>query len=419
MPTGKPFVDWLVDRLYRAGTRRLFGVPGGGTSLDLIAAAKQRGMAMVLTAREDAAVIMAGVSGVLSEAPGLAFTTKGPGLASAANGLASASLDRMPVLLLAETFAPGEMDYVSHQVFDQEALVAPLLQRGGSDVLAASAEAVEDWLGQGPAPIRAPAVMFPTSDALRRPVQLTGTVKPAPEQQPHDDDGVRQARKRLAESCNPVVVIGLEAARAALEKPLRRLVERVNAPALTTYMASGVMPFDHPNNAGIFTGGAIEQPCVDEAYLIVLIGLDPVELIRKPWPYRAPVLDICEVARQPHYLKPTQRLLGPLSDSLAALLPDDDGPPRKVRRKLLESVRRLYVGLQSFRSMSRMDASLMKASALRLRFSQSLASRRQRLSQAMVRSTTQRLGWTTKPFTRSDRLTISVSRSGRMPARAR
>ena len=34
-----------------------------------------------------------------------------------------------------------------------------------------------------------------------------------------------------------------------------------------------------------------------------------------------------------------------------------------------------------------MDASLMKASALRLRFSLSLASRRQRLSQAMVRST--------------------------------
>ena len=40
----------------------------------------------------------------------------------------------------------------------------------------------------------------------------------------------------------------------------------------------------------------------------------------------------------------------------------------------------LRPGDQSFRSMSRMDASLMKASALRLRFSQSLASRRQRLS---------------------------------------
>ncbi len=65
-----------------------------------------------------------------------------------------------------------------------------------------------------------------------------------------------------------------------------------------------------------------------------------------------------------------------------------------------------------------MDASLRKATALRLRFSQSLANRRQRLSQAIVRSTIQRLGWTTNPLTRSDRLTISVSRWGRMLARA-
>ena len=68
--------------------------------------------------------------------------------------------------------------------------------------------------------------------------------------------------------------------------------------------------------------------------------------------------------------------------------------------------------------MRRMDASLRKASAFRLRFSQSLANRRQRLSQAIVRSTIQRLGSATKPLTLSDRLTISVSRQGRMPARA-
>ena len=84
----------------------------------------------------------------------------------------------------------------------------------------------------------------------------------------------------------------------------------------------------------------------------------------------------------------------------------------------LESVRRLYEGLQSFRSMRRMEASLRNASAFRVRFSQSLANRRQRLSQAIVRSTIQRLGWTTKPLTRSDRLTISVSRWGRMLASA-
>ena len=67
-------------------------------------------------------------------------------------------------------------------------------------------------------------------------------------------------------------------------------------------------------------------------------------------------------------------------------------------RYLLEFVRKHHTGLQSFRSMRRMEARRRKASALRLRHSQSLASLRQRPSQARVRSTIQRLGRTTKPL---------------------
>src|SRR5262249_52717172 len=80
-----------------------------------------------------------------------------------------------------------------------------------------------------------------------------------------------------------------------------------------------------------------------------------------------------------------------------------------VNEQILESVRKHQAGLQSFRSMRRIEASRRNASALRLRFSQSLASLRQRLSQAKVRSTTQRRGSTTNPLVRSERLTISVS----------
>jgi hypothetical protein len=81
---------------------------------------------------------------------------------------------------------------------------------------------------------------------------------------------------------------------------------------------------------------------------------------------------------------------------------------------LLESVRRLQAGLQSFLSMRRIDARRKNASAFLLRFSQSLASRRQRLSQVMERSTIQRLGRTTNPLTRSERLTISTQRVGKL-----
>lgn len=311
------FVDWLAQRLAAEGVRHGFGVPGGGTTLDLLSALKTAGVETVITAREDAATIMAGVSGVLSEGPGLAFCTKGPGLTSAANGLASASLDRMPALLMAETFVPGELDYVSHQAFDQAGFAAPLLPGAASAVLDPMPEAVSAWLGRWPRPLREPAVMFATGEDFRR------SIEPLPVAVPKSasvkDENLEAARRLLSGSRHPIVVVGLEAARPGVAGPLCGFVEALGAPTLCTYMAVGALPTDHPNYAGIFTGGAIEQMCVKDADLIILVGLDPVELIRKPWTYAAPVLDLVEVARSPHYLVPEHRVLGPLEASLLDL----------------------------------------------------------------------------------------------------
>ncbi|HEX7778822.1 MAG TPA: thiamine pyrophosphate-binding protein, partial [Vicinamibacterales bacterium] len=49
--------DLVVRRLKEAGVRALFGVPGGGSSLDLIEAAGGAGLPFVLTATETAAAI--------------------------------------------------------------------------------------------------------------------------------------------------------------------------------------------------------------------------------------------------------------------------------------------------------------------------------------------------------------------------
>ena len=54
------FLDWFAARLKTAGLERAFGVPGGGTSLDLMAGLRNQGIDTVITAREDAAMIMAG-----------------------------------------------------------------------------------------------------------------------------------------------------------------------------------------------------------------------------------------------------------------------------------------------------------------------------------------------------------------------
>ena len=116
-----------------------------------------------------------------------------------------------------------------------------------------------------------------------------------------------------------------------------------------------------------------------------------------------------ESFRTPRWLR------GPPKSLRSIINREEDSIYRRMRKAIVQelrikSVSKLHQGLQSFRSMRRMEASFKKARPLQLRFSQSLARRRQRLSQAIVRSTIQRLGSCTNPDARSDRLMISVLR---------
>lgn len=321
------FVDWLAVELFRRGTRFAFGVPGGGVSLDLLAAVQTAGMQTVVTAREDAAAMMAGVAGRLASAPGLAFSTKGPGLASATNGLASALLDRMPLLFVAENFDADELTYLSHQVFDQAALAEGLFGEVGggvAKVLQANANLVAPALDAlmlapiGPSLLLAdPKLMTSSVDCL-----VSSSV-PSTE---IDKTAIEQACSLISDARRPVIVAGLEATKLPVAEAVCDLATALGAPALVTYMAKGVVPDAHPNFSGIFTGGAIEQSTVGAADLIILVGLDPVELIRKPWPYSAPVLDICAHAYSPHYFEPATRVQG----NLAAIL-------MSIRKEVLSS----------------------------------------------------------------------------------
>src|SRR3712207_6836219 len=58
--------DAVAEALRSAGVPRLYGVPGGGSSLDLIEAAAARGIPFVLARQESAAVIMAATEAELT-----------------------------------------------------------------------------------------------------------------------------------------------------------------------------------------------------------------------------------------------------------------------------------------------------------------------------------------------------------------
>ena len=116
----------LMRFLKSVGVKNIYGVPGGGSSLDLIDAAEENGINFFLVKREDNAVIMASVSGDLTNTIGVALVTKGPGLSNAMNGIAYACLDRSPLILFSDGFSSKLSSFVTHQVFDQKKLMSPI-----------------------------------------------------------------------------------------------------------------------------------------------------------------------------------------------------------------------------------------------------------------------------------------------------
>jgi acetolactate synthase-1/2/3 large subunit len=309
--------EYLLAALARRGTKRIYGVPGGGSSLDIIAAAERFGMRFILARHEGNAAMMAVADAEVTGAPGVVLTTKGPGLMNALNGIACAALERAPVLLLTDGFTEKQLSYITHQVFDQRAATAELVKgytQARGENPAAEIEVLLDLAGTAPiGPVHldlaSEAARRPAGDLLALPGRSATTL---------DEAALAKARAMLKAARKPVILAGLEALDAA--EPLRALVAALGCPALVTYKAKGVIADTDPHFVGIFTGGSLEAPCVQEADLIILAGLDPVELILQPWRYTTPVLDIGLRAHPVHYVTPTASLHGAPGPAFTALM---------------------------------------------------------------------------------------------------
>jgi acetolactate synthase-1/2/3 large subunit len=122
----------IAERLAEAGVRRAFGVPGGGSNLDLIEALGAAGIEFVLTRTELGAAFMACAGAELTGVPGVVLVGNGPGLTSVVNGVAHAHLDRVPLLVISDRFTATEAATTGHQVLPQRRLLEPLVRFGAT-----------------------------------------------------------------------------------------------------------------------------------------------------------------------------------------------------------------------------------------------------------------------------------------------
>lgn len=306
----------LADGLAGARVARLFGMPGGGPNLEMIGAAAARGIAFTLARGETAACVMAGVFGLLTGTVGVTVVTRGPGLTSAANGLAQATLDRAPLLLVSDCVPADRRGRTGHQRLDQTATAAPLTLwngvLGSRDPAAATAAALA--LAAGP-PAGAVHLDYDPS--------VPGDVAPPPAPPaPLDEAALAAAVATAAGRRHPVVVLGAGA--SAHAAALRRVLDGAAVPVLTTYQATGTVDGTGPQAAGLFTNSAAERPLLSAADLVVGVGLDGIEPMPGEWTYDAPLVMLAPDVVDGDYFGAPQVVAGPPADALAAVLAATD-----------------------------------------------------------------------------------------------
>ncbi len=255
--------DLLVDALAMAGVRHLFSL-SGNQILSVYDATVGRDITLIHTRHEAAAVHMADGWARMTEEPGVALVTAGPGHLNAISALYTALMSESPVVLLSGHAPRSQAGRGAFQEIDQVGAARPVskaawivesAERMGEEMTRALSLA-SAW-PPGPVHLSLPG------DLLEARV-TTASQAPAPsaEPRPMDDVLIRRTLDLLGQARSPLIIAGAAMGRSARWNDVERLSELTGIPALLMESPRGV---NDPSLRGA-------TRCLSEADLVLLLG---------------------------------------------------------------------------------------------------------------------------------------------------
>jgi acetolactate synthase-1/2/3 large subunit len=315
----------LADYLRQAGVGHVFGYPGESL-VDFIETARVDGPVVVSAVREASAAFMAEGAAMRTGGIGVCLSTLGPGSTALLNGVASAQLDRVPMLAISGQVDSSREQYWTHQLIDHDRLFAPVtklaarLEPASADVVLR--RALRTATAERPGAVH----LTVTTDAFGMRVAVAeggGTVPPlTPAGASLDFYGSSGAAalRLLRAARRPVLLAGGGAVRCDAGPALADLAAACGAPVVVGAMGKGVLAEDSPWFAGVLdmAGHRVIWDLRGSADLIVTAGFDPVDLIT-PWRLPVPVLHIDTVPNTDQVYPAAVEVVGHVGTALAWL----------------------------------------------------------------------------------------------------
>jgi acetolactate synthase I/II/III large subunit len=278
--------DVLVQCLENEGVEFVFGIVGSET-VDLAdSLSKSKQIQFVNVRHEQGAAFMADVYARLSQKVGVCFSTLGPGATNLVTGMASAKLDHSPVVALIGQAGIDRHHEESHQYVDIVRLFEPVT-KWSTEIK--ESQSVPDIIRKAfrVAKLEKPgtvAISLPENFAAQMISKVPLPVTLLPESVPLHET-IESAKTLIKNHLKPFVFVGNGVIRQNAVSELQTFVNTLQSPVTQSFMAKGILAKDQPLN--FFTFGFKENdevlPGINEADLLIVIGLDFVETLPKHW----------------------------------------------------------------------------------------------------------------------------------------
>ncbi|MEZ4859755.1 MAG: thiamine pyrophosphate-binding protein [Caldilineaceae bacterium] len=293
----------LVQALVAAGVQQLFTL-SGNQILSIYDATIGQPLRLLHTRHEAAAVHMADGWGRLTERPGVALLTAGPGHCNAISALYGARMAESPLVLLSGHAPLQQLGLGAFQEMDQVAIATPVTKAAwrvdDPDQLGQALErALQLAVAGRPGPVH---LSLPV-DVLEAPASTqmagAGWVDPTPHLAP-DDPRFATILEHLAAAQRPLLLAGPALARPQRWAAVTRFADIIQTPALPMESPRGVNdPWLH-----------LATNLLAEADLVLLLGkpLDFAVRFGRP-PFFAPSCRFIQIDAEAQALRQSDRLL--------------------------------------------------------------------------------------------------------------
>ncbi len=278
--------ELFIKNLENEGVEYIFGIPGE-ENLALMDALLESDIQFITTRHEQGAAFMADVYGRLTGRPGVCLATLGPGATNLLTGVADANMDYAPLIAIAGQAGTDRLHKISHQVLDLQNIFRPVTKYSAQLVspniiseVVRKAFKLAQTEKTGACFIEFPENIadMEADDVMLIPAHQSKMPEPSA-------DRVQRAAKIISEARNPLILAGNGVIRGKASTQLAHFAEKLNIPVANTFMAKGVIPFQHPmalGTAGLQTRDYTSCGFQD-ADVIICIGYDLVEYHPHLW----------------------------------------------------------------------------------------------------------------------------------------